>query len=120
MRQEALQQVVQRCVSELETCLTESGTRDLRATGLAEMEDELCQVADELVRQLLPTLLRRQATQVAEGAECCPRCGGALDEKPDRTTPLETRRGRVSWKQPVRRCKTCRRDFFPSGESPRL
>ncbi|OYV85691.1 MAG: hypothetical protein B7Z73_13080 [Planctomycetia bacterium 21-64-5] len=81
------------------------------------MEDEACEVADELVRQLLPNLLRRQAAQVADETECCPRCGGALDEKPDRTTPLATRRGRVHWKQPVRRCEACRRDFFPSGQS---
>ena len=119
MRQEALQQVLERCVAELSACLTDQGTRDLRGTRLTDMEDELGTLTDQLVRQLLPALLRQQAEQFAD-AECCPRCGGALDEKPDQTTPLETRRGRVHWKQPVRRCQACRRDFFPSGQSAGL
>ena len=119
MRQEAVQQTLARCVAELSACLTDQGTRDLRETRLTEMEDEVCGMADQLVRQVLPALLRQQAEQVAD-AECCPQCGGALDEKPDQTTPLETRRGRVHWKQPTRRCKTCRRDFFPSGQSSGL
>ena len=116
MRQEALQQVLERCVAELSACLTDHGTRDLRQTRLTEMEDELGVVADQLVREVLPALLRQQASQGADSG-MCPQCGEPLDEKPDQTTPLLTRRGRVHWKQPVRRCNRCRRDFFPSGQS---
>lgn len=119
MRQEALQGVLERCVAELSACLTDSGTRDLRETRLTEMEDELGAVADQLVRQVLPALLRQQAGQVADSG-VCPRCGEPLEEKPDQTTLLQTRRGRVHWKQPARRCNKCRRDFFPSGQSAGL
>lgn len=119
MRQEALQKTLQRCGGELAACLTDQGARDFRETRLSELEDELGDVADQLVGQVLSTLLRQQAEQVAE-AVCCPRCGGVLDEKLDQTTPLQTRRGRVHWKQPVRRCPACRRDFFPSGQGTGL
>lgn len=116
MRQGAIQETLQRCAAELAACLSEQGSRDFRDTRLSELEDELCEAADLLVRQILPVLLRQQAQQVRDG-EGCPQCGGRLDEKPDQTTSLETRRGRVHWKQPVRRCQACRRDFFPSGQS---
>ena len=119
MRQEALRETLERCVAQLAACLTDQGTRDFRETRLTDMEDELGKVANQLVQQVLPVLLRQQGEQVADAA-CCPRCGGILDEKPDQTTPLQTRRGRVHWKQPVRRCNTCRRDFFPSGQGTGL
>ena len=119
MRQEAVRQALERAVVDLSECLTDRGTRDLRATRLADMEDELCTLADQMVLQLMPALLHRQAQQVAD-ADVCPRCGGALDEQPDQTRLLQTRRGRVHWKQPVRRCPACRRDFFPSGQGAGL
>lgn len=119
MRQEAVLQWMKRTVDDLSACLTEQGRRDLRETQFSELEDEVCAAADLLVRQVLPVMLRQQAAQVVDGHDC-PRCRGALDDKPDQTTSLETRRGRVHWRQPVRRCKTCRRDFFPSGESTGL
>ena len=119
MRKEALEQVLGRTIAELSECLTDQGQRDLRQTRLTEMEDEVGAVGDELIRRLLTAVLERQAGQTAE-TQGCPRCGGPLAIQSDQATPLQTRRGKVHWRQPVRRCGACRRDFFPSGESTRL
>lgn len=115
MRQEAREEALRHCVSVLAAYVTADGTRDFRETRLTQMEEELGEAADVLVREVLATVLRQQPEQVA--TDCvCPRCGGVLEEKPPAQTPLLTRRGPVHWLQPVRRWPACRRDFFPSGQ----
>jgi uncharacterized protein with PIN domain len=96
--------------------VTEGGQRDLSTTRLEEMEDEVYRLADELSAQVLKALLQQQAEQ-ADASESCPCCGKALEPKEPQPKTLQLRRGKVHWRQPVRRCKQCRRDFFPSGGS---
>jgi uncharacterized protein with PIN domain len=113
MASKEMEAAMDRTVEEFGQLLLEGGKRDLRATRLTEMEDETDEIGLELIRRLLAKTLALQAEQAAE-VECCPRCGGALTEKEDEEKPLMMRRGKVQWQQPVRRCTTCRRDFFPS------
>lgn len=93
--------------------LTEQGTRDLTTMRLSDIEDEVYGVVDTVGKRLVRGLLEDQARQ--DQAETCPDCGGGLQDKPPEEKSLTLRRGDVAWKQPVKRCGACRRDFFPSS-----
>lgn len=98
--------------------LTDGGGRDLSATRLTEMEDEVYGLLDRLGGQM-QALLQHQAEEICE-VEKCPGCGGPLEARPPQTKTLRLKRNEVCWRQPVLRCGRCRRDFFPSGEGARL
>lgn len=116
MRQEARKELLRQCVSLLTAYVTADGTRDLRETRFTQLEEELGEVSGLVMGETLACVLHQQAEQVADDF-VCPRCGGPLDEKPPAETRMLTQRGPVTWEQPVRRCRACRRDFFPSGQS---
>lgn len=99
--------------------LTDGGGRDLSATRLTEIEDEVYGLLDRLGGQMLQALLQHQAEEICE-VEKCPGCGGPLEARPPQTKTLRLKRNEVCWRQPVLRCGRCRRDFFPSGEGARL
>jgi uncharacterized protein with PIN domain len=113
MSSNAIEETLERVVEEFGRVLLEEGKRDLRETRLTEMEDEMDEVGLELIRRLLSKMLALQAEQTAE-AQRCPRCRESLTERPSEPKPLLVRRGKIHWQQPVRRCESCRRDFFPS------
>jgi uncharacterized protein with PIN domain len=108
--------VIQKLAAELTGALTDNGQRDLRACRLVDLEAEVMEASTRLARATLGGALKEQAEQVP-AAECCPACGGPLQEKPPQAKTLKTQAGRVGWRQTVQRCPACRRDFFPSDAS---
>jgi uncharacterized protein with PIN domain len=112
--------VMDRCVRELREVLKGVNLDELKDKPWNELERPAVEAGDWVGRKLLQALLERQADDVSREAETCPACGGTLERRPDEPQPLQTRRGWVSWQQPVRRCPRCRRDFFPSGASSGL
>lgn len=94
--------------------LTAGGTRDLTEVNLSQMEREAHEAADRVTQRLLQGMLEDQASQAR--ADCCPCCQGPLKDQPPDERPLILQRCQVQWKQPVKRCPKCRRDFFPSGD----
>lgn len=93
--------------------LTGGGTRDLTATRLSQMEAEVYGLSDRISERLLQGLAEDQAEQAQVG--CCPCCRGPLEDRPPDDQSIQLQRCEVQWKKPVKRCRKCRRDFFPSG-----
>ena len=93
--------------------LTENGSRDLSKVHLSQMEAEVYQLADRISERLLRGLLEDQAVQAT--VDACPHCGSSLETRPAESKPLKLQRCEVGWDQPVKHCRKCRRDFFPSG-----
>jgi uncharacterized protein with PIN domain len=112
--------VVDRCVRDLREVMKGSNLEQLKDKRWNELEGPAVEAGDLVAQQLLQALLEEQAGEVGKATAVCPVCGAALEVKPDESQPLQTRRGWVSWRQPVRRCPRCRRDFFPSGAKPGL
>jgi len=96
--------------------LTADGTRDLTQLRLDDLESEVCEMVDEITCRTLRGVLEDQARD-CRGPTGCPRCGEVLEDKPPLETKLTGKRGEVAFHQPVKRCKSCRCDFFPSGQS---
>ena len=86
----------------------------------AEREDRACDLGDGLTRRLLEEHLAADDT-ADPGAEVdCPICGKpvpcqAPEEIKKEERPVQTRRGKVQFERAARRCKPCRRIFFPTG-----
>lgn len=84
-------------------------------TKFVALEEEACEVGDEVTRCLLSQALQEQAEQAAiDPARSCAVCG--RDSPGDEIEPrvVQTRRGEVTWREPKHYCRKCRRDFFPS------
>jgi hypothetical protein len=86
----------------------------------AEREDRACELGDALTRRLLEEHLG--ADDAADpGAEvACPMCGGPVhcddpEEAEMENRQVLTRRGKIDFGRAARRCKPCRRIFFPRG-----
>lgn len=101
---------------ELIDILTEGGHRDLTKLRLDDLENEVCQLVDEVTCRTIRGVLEDQALD-CDGPTECPRCGKPMVDKPPKETKLTCRRGEVAFNQIVKRCPACRRDFFPSGQS---
>ena len=100
--------------------LTESGQlADLGNADLDAIENEVIDSVDAITRDVISKLLGQQSDQT-EPPKCCPKCGGALCEKPSQGRSMQSRRGRVHFKCDVFRCEACRLDFFPSVQNTRL
>jgi len=77
-------------------------------------------LADQVSRRVTEALLCEQAKHLSKEKMLCPGCQRELVPKPREPKRLLLRRGEVQWEQPVWRCPSCRRDFFPSGGSDGL
>ena len=85
-----------------------------------EREDRACDLGDELTRRLLQEHLGADETTDPGAVVDCPICGGPVHhDSPEQaeleTRELLTRRGKVQYERAARRCKRCRRIFFPAG-----
>ena len=86
----------------------------------AQREDRACELGDALTCRLLEDHL--EADDAADPCECvdCPICGLPMPcEEPEKVElqkrQVKTRRGTVDFGRAGRRCKPCRRIFFPHG-----
>lgn len=93
--------------------LTDHGRRDLSQLRMEDLESEAYELVDAITRRAVRGVLEEQV-RACEMSNC-PQCGRELDDKPPEEKTLTTQRGEVTWNQPVKRCKACRCDFFPSG-----
>lgn len=106
--------LVQRVTAMLVGELTQGGNRDLSAMRLDDLENEVLGLADRVSRCVTEALLREQGNHLGKNPMLCPGCQGELVPKPLRERTLQLRRGEAQWEEPVGRCPSCRRDFFPS------
>lgn len=105
---QGLAEVSQRLLDEL----TDGGTRDLTQMSLTDIEQAVYQGMDQVTQRVLQGVLEDQAPQA--NPDFCPTCNSGLEERPPDEKALQMERCQVEWKQPVKRCLKCRRDFFPS------
>ena len=115
MLPDEVQSVMDKCVRDLCAALVEVKFDQLKDKRWNELEGPAVEAGDWVGRELLKALLEKQGADVSREADVCPLCGAPLETRPDEPQPLQTRRGWISWRQPVRRCPRCRRDFFPQG-----
>ena len=85
-----------------------------------QREDRACEIGDGLTRRLLEEHL--EADELADpGAQVdCPICGRPVAcDSPEKAEmecrSVQTRRGKIDYERAARRCKHCRRIFFPRG-----
>ena len=80
---------------------------------LADMEEIAAQAAQAIVAGAVGTMAEEQAKTLAP-EQPCPTCGKLCDvHRKSRTVAV--RGGTAELEEPVARCSTCRRDFFPSA-----
>jgi uncharacterized protein with PIN domain len=106
--------LVQRVSAMLLGELTRGGKRDLTTMRLDDLESEVFGLADRVSRRVAEALLQEQADCLSQQPPRCPCCQGELLPKGSRQRRLQLRRGQAEWEEPVWRCPSCRRDFFPS------
>lgn len=91
------------------------GQPSLLEKRFVEIEDEACEVADALAREVMRLMATRQADAVSGMADaCCPGCRRAAKPREAEPRSLLTRRGDVEWQEPSYYCTYCRKSFFPS------
>ena len=86
----------------------------------AEREERACELGDGLTRRLLEEQLGADETVDPCGEVACPICGRPVPGDPNQQAEKEnrevlTRRGKINYERAARRCKSCRRIFFPAG-----
>lgn len=86
----------------------------------ADREERACDLGDGLTRRLLEDHLAADAEADPGGEVTCPICGRPVRcDSPEQAEmearELLTRRGKVEYERAARRCKHCRRIFFPRG-----
>jgi len=88
-----------------------------KARTLLDLEQLTAQIGDELTRQLANTDLAERAEETAQVFEhACPECGKRCPVEADREPLiLQGQRGEIEYSEPRCHCRSCRRDFFPSG-----
>jgi len=106
--------LVQRVSAMLLDELTQEGNRDLTTMRLDDLENEVFGLADRVSRCVAEALLQEQANRLSKNNPLCPCCERELVPKPSQERTLQLRRGEAQWEEPVWRCPSCRRDFFPS------
>ena len=94
--------------------LTQGGQRNLGTVRLDDLENEVFGLADRVSRRVAESLLQGQADTLCRKEMLCPCCQGELVPKPPQSRTLQLRRGEAQWEEPVWRCLSCRRDFFPA------
>ena len=85
-----------------------------------QREDRACELGDGLTRRLMEDHL--EADELADPGEKvdCPMCGRPVHcDEPEKAAlesrSVQTRRGKIDYERAARRCKHCRRIFFPRG-----
>ncbi len=86
----------------------------------AEREERACDLGDGLTRLLLEEHLSAEEAADPGVQVACPICGGPVRcDSPEQVEmenrQVRTRRGAVQYERAARRCKRCRRVFFPRG-----
>lgn len=86
----------------------------------AEREERACELGDGLTRRLLEEHLGADEAADPCGDVVCPICGRAVAREAKKKVVKEnreviTRRGMIHYERAARRCKSCRRIFFPAG-----
>jgi hypothetical protein len=89
-----------------------------RGTTFAELEELAVHLAQSLSREILTTILARQAMTQSVAADDCPTCGQAARPEDPVPRTVTTRVGEAAWDEPQRHCPRCRRSFFPSEPQP--
>jgi len=106
--------LVQRVNQMLLGDLTQGGKRDLTKMRLDDLESEVFGLADRVSTRVAESLLQEQSHCLGQQTPRCPCCQRELVRKAWRQRRLQLRRGEARWEEPVWRCPSCRRDFFPS------
>lgn len=86
----------------------------------AEREERACELGDALTRRLLEEHLSADDAADPGSEVACPICGRPVHcDEPEKAAmesrEIQTRRGKVQYERAARRCKHCRRIFFPPG-----
>lgn len=100
----------------VERLVLDGGLEDLANANLMTIEDRTIEQVDRVTRLVMDELLAKQGQQ-APAVTACPKCGGAMHDKPAQHRSLQSRRGKVNFKTKVLHCEACRLDFFPSDEN---
>jgi hypothetical protein len=83
-----------------------------------QREERACELGDGLTRRLLEEHLSADEATDPGVEVACPFCGGPVhyhspEEAEMESREMQTRRGKVEYERAARRCKRCRRIFFP-------
>ena len=81
--------------------------------SLEDMEEIAALATQAIVREAIGAMAEAQAQGLAP-QQPCPQCGKLCDVKRTSRT-VAVRGGSAELQEPVARCSTCRRDFFPSA-----
>ena len=86
----------------------------------AQREDRACELGDALTRRLLEEHLAADELADPDGQVDCPICGRPVacaspNEMELQPRQVRTKRGPIDYERAARRCKHCRRVFFPRG-----
>lgn len=81
-----------------------------------DLEDLAVGIGQEVGRQLLRNFLMDQAAAADDEPCRCETCGRVCETRPVRKRKVATQSGEVTWNEPVRYCRPCRRSFSPSVE----
>jgi uncharacterized protein with PIN domain len=108
-------QLTAQLAQELIEAITDSGRRDLTQLSMGELESEVYGLLDQVSQRTMCGVLEEQAEAIETELTHCPQCRRELVDRPPETKTLTGERAELQWQQPVKRCKSCRCDFFPSG-----
>jgi DNA repair exonuclease SbcCD ATPase subunit len=87
-----------------------------KAQTLLDVEQLTAAIGDELTRHLANTDLAERAEEAAQvGKHVCPDCGQRCPVEDREPLILQGQRGEIEYSEPRCHCRSCRRDFFPSG-----
>jgi uncharacterized protein with PIN domain len=103
-------------ISKLAQELGEAEQERLRGAGtIVELEELVCEIGDELTRQMLGGELAHRGNRAEEILQSCPTCGCPSDLATPRQRRLLSSRGEVKYHEPAYHCCYCRRSFFPGS-----
>ena len=104
-------------ISELAWELGKAERQRLRAAGtFVELEEVVCEIGDELTRQMLGSELAERGNEADEQSQHCPTCGCPSKVATPRQRSLLSSRGEVKYHEPACHCPSCRRSFFPGRQ----
>lgn len=98
--------------------LAEQEQQRLRGAGtLIELEELVCEIGDEVTRQLLGGELAERGNQADGQCHSCPTCDCPCSQATPQQRRLLSTRGEVSFHEPAFYCQYCRRSFFPGSRN---